>query len=124
MADMKVAVYGTLMTGEANYKWGENARDRRPCTIKGRLYDTGYGYPAFVPDERGRDIEAEIITVDEQGLKMLDRLEGYPYLYTRQTVGATVDGRLEWAMVYVMNELPMRAVRIDSDSWRKRDADN
>ena len=45
----KVAVYGTLMAGERNEWWAADALDRRPCVLRGTLYDTGWGYPAFVP---------------------------------------------------------------------------
>ena len=60
---IRVAVYGTLMTGERNEHWGADARRRVPCTIRGVLYDTGWGYPAFVPDEHGRDVAAELLDV-------------------------------------------------------------
>ena len=49
----KVAVYGALMEGERNALWAANARGRRPCTLRGTLYDTGCGHPAFVPDNAG-----------------------------------------------------------------------
>jgi len=42
---MRLAVYGTLMKGEHNEHWGADAKKRVPCTIRGVLYDTGWGYP-------------------------------------------------------------------------------
>ncbi|OQC12902.1 MAG: AIG2-like family protein [Lentisphaerae bacterium ADurb.Bin082] len=60
---IRLAVYGTLMTGERNERWGADARRRVPCTIRGVLYDTGWGFPAFVPDANGRDVAAELLEV-------------------------------------------------------------
>ena len=34
--------YGTLMTGERNHRFCENAISITPCIVKGTLYDTGY----------------------------------------------------------------------------------
>ena len=65
---IRVAVYGTLMTGERNEHWGADARRRVPCTIRGVLYDTGWGFPAFVPDEHGRDVAAELLDVTQETL--------------------------------------------------------
>lgn len=119
MKTFKVAVYGTLMAGERNEVWGRRALKRIPCTLRGTLYDTGYGFPAFVPSLEGREIRAELLTVPEDGLASMDRLEGYPRLYDRKTVGAVLeDGSETETMVYVMNALPERVRRIDGDDWR------
>ena len=74
----KVAVYGTLMAGERNERWASDALDRRPCVLRGTLYDTGWGYPAFVPDADGGEVKAELLTVTEATLARMDELEGYP----------------------------------------------
>jgi len=103
----KIAVYGTLMAGQRNEHWGADARSRVPCTIRGVLYDTGWGYPAFVPDDGGRDVAAELLDVTPETLARIDVLEGYPTLYVRETVAATLaDGSVVTAMVYVMKKLP------------------
>lgn len=115
----KVAVYGTLMTGERNYSVGADALSRVPCVIHGTLYDTGWGFPAFVP---GGDtpVVAELLEVDGAVMARLDRLEGYPYLYNRLSMTATLeDGTQESAWVYVMNNMPDGAVQIPSGDWRK-----
>jgi len=104
---IRVAVYGTLMTGQRNEHWGADARSRVPCTIRGVLYDTGWGFPTFVPDERGRDVAAELLEVTPEMLARMDVLEGYPTLYVREAVAATqADGSVVRAMVYVMKKLP------------------
>ena len=51
----------------------------------------------------------------------MDIPEGYPRLYRRDVVEATLeDGTVVKAMVYVMNRLPDRAKVIASDDWRSR----
>ena len=116
---IRLAVYGTLMTGERNEHWGADARRRVPCTIRGVLYDTGWGYPAFVPDDGGRDVAAELLDVTPETLVRLDVLEGYPRLYVHEKVPATlVDGRVVPAMVYVMKMLSVGARVVGSGNWR------
>jgi gamma-glutamylcyclotransferase (GGCT)/AIG2-like uncharacterized protein YtfP len=118
---IRVAVYGTLMTGERNEHWGADARSRVPCTIRGVLYDTGWGFPAFVPDEHGRDVAAELLDVTPETLARLDVLEGYPTLYGRETVAATLaDGSVVQAMVYVMRKLSEGARVLSGGNWHER----
>jgi gamma-glutamylcyclotransferase (GGCT)/AIG2-like uncharacterized protein YtfP len=115
----KVAVYGTLMAGERNACWARGAKGRVPCVIRGTLYSTGYGYPAFVPDADGQEVKAELLTVDAKVLSNMDVLEGCPRHYRREEVEATLeDGSKVAAMVYVMNTLPPHAAVIRSGDWR------
>ena len=119
----KVVVYGTLLAGERNERWAAGALSRVPCVIWGVLYDTGAGFPAFVPASptEGHAVQAELLTVDADGLAMMDELEGYPRLYRRDEVEAVLDdGSAVKAMVYVMNRLPERAAVIASGDWRNR----
>ena len=117
----KVAVYGTLLAGERNERWAAGAISRVPCVIRGTLYDTGCGFPAFVPDADGQEVKAEILTVTAEGLAHMDILEGYPRLYRRDEVETVLeDGSTVKAMVYVMNRLPERATVIASGDWRNR----
>ena len=117
----KVAVYGTLLAGERNERWAAGALSRVPCVIRGTLYDTGYSFPAFVPDANGQEVKAEMLTVTAEGLAHMDVLEGYPRLYRRDEVDATLeDGSTVKAMVYVMNRLPEQAAVIESGDWRNR----
>ena len=103
----EVAVYGTLMAGERNERWAADALDRRPCTLRGTLYDTGRGYPAFVPDEAGCEVKAELLTVTYATLALLDGLEGFPWLYGHRKVYLVI-GRNKLAEDY------------DSALWRAR----
>ena len=116
----KVAVYGTLMAGERNERWAADALDRRPCTLRGTLYDTGRGYPAFVPDDAGGEVRAELLTVTDATLSRMDILEGYPILYRRERVKAVLEDSSEAvALVYVMNTLPRGAKVIPGGDWWK-----
>jgi gamma-glutamylcyclotransferase (GGCT)/AIG2-like uncharacterized protein YtfP len=72
-----VFVYGTLRHGEYNHTVAEPFIVRtEPGVVRGYLYDVG-PYPALVLDANGRDIIGEWLTVTEEGLKAMDRLEGY-----------------------------------------------
>lgn len=105
----KVAVYGTLLAGEPNYQVGADAVGRTPCAITGTLYDTGYGFPAFVP-QGTTEVKAELLEVDEATMERLDRLEGYPRLYGHRKMAVRLpDGQDDTAWVYMMNRLPDRA---------------
>ena len=116
----KVAVYGTLMAGEKNERWAADALDRRPCVLRGTLYDTGWGYPAFVPNMDGGKVKAELLTITATTLARMDVLEGYPRLYRREVIPIVLgDGSVETAMVYVMNKLPRGAKVIADGDWRK-----
>lgn len=119
MKTKKVAVYGTLLTGEPNCRVGADAVSRTPCTITGTLYDTGWGFPAFVP-QGTTEVKAELLEVDEATMERLDRLEGYPRLYGRRKVPVRLpDGQADTAWVYVMNRLPDRARVIPGGDWRE-----
>ena len=116
----KVAVYGTLMAGEKNERWAADALDRRPCVLRGTLYDTGWGYPAFVPDADGGEVKAELLTVTAETLARMDELEDYPRLYRRETVQAVLgDGSVEPAMVYVLNTRMRGTKVIPGGDWRE-----
>ena len=117
-AEHKVFVYGTLLTGERNARWAMNAR-RHPAWTHGTIYDTGYGYPAFVKEGETK-IVGELLTVDDEGFASMDRLEGYPRLYRREEIMVTTDSGRRKAWVYIMNRLPEHAKVIASGDWRNR----
>ena len=114
----RVFVYGTLLTGEGNAHWARGAR-RTPAWTTGTIHDTGYGFPAFVRSGETR-IQGELLTVDDEGFKSMDRLEGYPSYYRRERrqINLVGGGRV-LAWVYVMNRLPEGAKVIESGDWRK-----
>ena len=112
--------YGTLMTGERNHRFCENAVSITPCIVKGTLYDTGYGFPAFVP-EGATEVKAELIDIPISAWADVDRLEGYPRMYDRRLYPATLaDGTKTKAWIYVMNRLPPQSTVIESGDWKAR----
>ena len=119
MNTVKLIVYGTLMSGESNHRFCRNAVSINPCTITGTLYDTGYGFPAFVP-EGENTVTAELIEIPFEDWEAVDRLEGYPRLYDRLMFSAKLaDGTDTTGWVYVMHNLPEMATVIESGSWKE-----
>ena len=57
-----IAAYGTLRSGERNERFCQNAISRRIATISGTLYDTGWGFPAFVPKGKTK-VAVELIEI-------------------------------------------------------------
>ena len=120
MDTVHIIAYGTLMTGERNHRFCRNAVGIRPCTVRGILYDTGWGFPAFAPGETGT-VRAELIEIPAADWPAMDRLEGYPDLYGRRRIPAALeDGSTVEAWVYVMNTLPGQAKVIASGDWKNR----
>ena len=119
MNTVKLIVYGTLMSGERNHRFCRNAISITPCTVTGTLYDTGYGFPAFAPEGDG-EVNAELIEIPLADWADVDRLEGYPRLYDRQLLQATLaDGSEATGWVYIMTELPEQAKVIESGDWKE-----
>ena len=113
----KVFVYGTLLSNECNCDRAPRARRQRAWT-PGTIYDTGYGFPAFVKAGRTR-IEGEVLTVDDDAFRSMDRLEGYPSFYRRERIQVNlVGGGRVLAWVYIMNRLPKDAKVIEGGDWR------
>jgi gamma-glutamylcyclotransferase (GGCT)/AIG2-like uncharacterized protein YtfP len=119
MNTVKLIVYGTLMSGERNHRFCRNAISIYPCTITGTLYDTRYGFPAFVPEGDGT-VKSELIEIPIEDWAAVDGLEGYPLLYDRQLMQATLaDGSEATGLVYIMNTLQPMATVIESGSWKE-----
>jgi len=115
-----IIAYGTLMSGECNHGFCRDALSIRPCTVRGTLYDTGWGYPAFVPEGDGI-VRAELITLPAAAQPKIDRLEECPALYRREITSAVLpDGTFEPAWIYFMNRLPPQAKLIPAGDWKQR----
>ena len=119
MKTVKLIAYGTLMTGEHNHRFCRNAVSIIPCTVTGTLYDTGYGFPAFMP-EGNTSVQAELIEIPLADWADVDRLEGYPRLYDRRLFSCTLsDGTTDTGWIYIMNTLPEGARVIEIGSWKE-----
>jgi len=117
---VQVICYGTLMTGECNHGFCQNAISIEPCIVTGTLYDTGWGFPAFVLGGTTQ-LKAELIEIPIEDWPAMDRLEGYPRLYDRQLCHARLaaDGREVVAWIYIMNNLPATAKIIVCGDWKQ-----
>lgn len=115
-----IAAYGTLRAGEHNERFCRNAVSRKTATIPGTLYDTGWGFPAFVPKGE-TPVVVELIEIPLADWPAMDRLEGYPRMYDRELLDFTLpDGTVIQAWIYIMNELPRQAKVIPSGDWKVR----
>ena len=115
---VQIIAYGTLMTGERNHCFCGNAVSIRPCVVTGTLYDTGYGFPAYMP-AGSTQVKAELMEIPMENWAAVDRLEGYPRFYDRMLVPATLeDGGTVEAWVYVMNTIPPQAKVIAGGDWK------
>ena len=113
----RVFVYGTLLSGERNARWALGAR-RVAAWTRGTLYDPHYGFPAFVREGEAI-VKGELLTVDDEGFKSMDRLEGYPRLYRREQIQVNlIGGGRVLAWVYIMNRLPDGAKVIEGGDWK------
>ena len=113
-------VYGTLLAGECNHFYCREALEIVSCTVYGTLYDTGLGYPAFVPGGN-EPVAAEAVTIPEYCWQSIDELEDYPREYDRRLIEAELpSGETLAGWIYIMNVLPSGSVVIKSGDWRKR----
>ncbi len=62
------------------------------------------GAVATIERKRGQRVPVLIWRIQPQDELALDRYEGWPYLYRKETLRLTVNGRRVYAMAYIMNE--------------------
>lgn len=94
---MKVAVYGTLKKGGRLHMHMQSieASFIEDAVLKDhQMYNLGW-FPAIIEKE-GSKINVEVYDVDENGLRRLDGIEGYPHLYQRKDT--------EHGLVYYMQD--------------------
>jgi gamma-glutamylcyclotransferase (GGCT)/AIG2-like uncharacterized protein YtfP len=118
-----VFVYGTLRKGEKySYYLNEAECFDENCTIKGQLYDTGWGYPALVCESSNIPVKGELYIVTSEQLKGLDKLEDYEEngtnnLYERIIAKVTTEKEEQEAIVYVMTSIKDHFNKIDGNDW-------
>ncbi|CAH1211784.1 hypothetical protein PAECIP111893_03473 [Paenibacillus plantiphilus] len=79
--NITVFIYGSLLPGHMNHHVvAAYVISSRPGRIAGRLVDFG-PYPALVRDDKaaleGRSVRGMWIVIDRNGLREMDRLEGF-----------------------------------------------
>ena len=111
----KVFVYGTLMKGETNHDFLQNATFLDKTVIEGYdMYKVGW-YPAII-DGEGLAI-GEVYSVPVEDMASIDSLEGEGSLYEKRCVRITVNGVPDFAFVYVYLGDCSDLVKIPS--WRE-----
>lgn len=94
-------VYGTLQKGHHNHHFLKGATFLEKAQINGfKMLHLG-GFPGIVPSDDTSGITGELYSITDEMLPALDRLEGVPTLYTRETIVGMRDGSIEEAFVYV-----------------------
>jgi gamma-glutamylcyclotransferase (GGCT)/AIG2-like uncharacterized protein YtfP len=94
----RLFVYGTLQPGERAWRLLEPlVRDVAPAEARGRLLDTGRGFPALLPGEQ--PVPGHVVTLRDPAaaLQALDRYEGPEYVRRR----IAVEGRACWTYVWI-----------------------
>ena len=71
---------------------------------------------ATVERYRGGKVPVLIWKITPQDERALDRYEGYPHLYRKETLRVTVNGKRVYAMIYIMN-VKKRHYSLPSDSY-------
>ena len=87
-------VYGTLMPGETRWRHlSPYAVSWRRATVPGRLWDTGYGYPAAKFDDAAGEIPGIVVRLRaeaaEVAIRLLDQIEGEGLLYRRVEISTS-----------------------------------
>jgi gamma-glutamylcyclotransferase (GGCT)/AIG2-like uncharacterized protein YtfP len=95
---VRVFVYGTLLPGEERWPLlAPFAVAWEAASVRGALFDTGYGYPALVLVLEGDtvgEVPGVVVELDPErvdaAVRLLDRIEGAGHLYRRVEVRTRV----------------------------------
>lgn len=113
----RVFVYGTLLSGFHNHerclRTGKRLGATRTANAHYRMVDVNY-FPGVFLD--GTDaIVGEVYEVDDRTMERLDRLEGFPFMYTRVEVDLEGHGN---AWMYIYNRTAERLPTIPNGDFR------
>lgn len=126
---MKVFVYGSLMSNYENHHVMEEANGKfiSKALTSDKIFDlmgVNDYYPTIV--KGNRKIYGEIYEVDDEGIEILNRLEGYPNFYDKKEFSFdTENGKIN-ALMYVMtnNSLKYFGDKYIKDSKRIHKTDD
>jgi gamma-glutamylcyclotransferase (GGCT)/AIG2-like uncharacterized protein YtfP len=106
-----IFVYGTLKKGGALNAALNNSKFVKKDVVEGYdMYDLG-SFPAITPGE-GK-VYGELYLINEEIESLLDRIEGYPYLYNKKEVKKDI-------FAYYMDETKLKELKktkIKSGHW-------
>lgn len=114
-----VCVYGSLLRGLYNFPIMEPyiLAEYGKGKISGSIIDLG-AYPGLLLDEDG-EVVVEWYSVTTEGLKRLDRLEGFPTFYARDEVSDLTNPMLR-GWVYHLTGKPLfsKYPRVELGDWK------
>ncbi len=103
-----VFVYGTLKSGQSRHHALEHHGPGKPAVTVQLFHMKRAAWPFIKPDAHGNRVKGELYSVDEKTLRVLDAIEGYPNLFTKQRIHVTLeDNTQEEATVYVIGDWPI-----------------
>lgn len=112
----RVFVYGTLRRGFRHHSLLRNARFLGAGRTKEHYALHADGLPYVIREEPVSPIRGEVYSVSGKTLEALDRLEGHPFFYRRESVDVLADdGRSVRAWVYFYPE--RRGTLIESGDY-------
>lgn len=124
-APRRVFVYGTLRTGGRFRPLVDPLVETQVGgTVRGCMYHFAAegsrgDYPFIIPGDS--IVHGEVLSFSDWGraLELLDRIEGYPHLYTRKVVKVTLPGgATQLAQCYFIRpEAERRGLAIESGDW-------
>jgi gamma-glutamylcyclotransferase (GGCT)/AIG2-like uncharacterized protein YtfP len=98
----RLFAYGTLQPGRLRWPFLEPyAAGHRPADARGRIYDSGCGWPVMVFDATAEPVPGTIIDLDqgrlEEALLLLDDVERAATDLLTRIVVTTTAGETAWA---------------------------
>jgi len=112
-----VAVYGSLRACLSNHYLLEESNCigtfvlNLPYTMISLI-----SFPALIKTERTNNITVEIYEINNETLKRLDYLEGYPSFYNRELI--SVNGIKAW-IYYINDSHEFKNDIVQSGDWKK-----
>ena len=102
MSPRHLFAYGTLQPGRLRWPFlAPYATDHRPATVRGRLLDTGNGWPVAVFADGDGEVPGTLIGLAadrlDEALDVLDTVEATATDVLARVVVRTVDGVAAWA---------------------------
>jgi len=104
---MTLFVYGTLKKGFENHHFLDGAKFLGVATTKEKypMVNIVKAYPYLINQKgKGKIIKGEAYIIDEQILKRVDILEGYPEHYDRDEIMLIVGDEEHKAFTYFVNQ--------------------
>ncbi len=111
-----VAVYGSLREGLSNHDLLGNSKKVGDDIIGGWIMRSLTSFPYIHPSSRGDSdtIHIEVYEVEEDQMKILDRLEGYPAFYDRKVV----ETKYGEAWIYFIDKVGEQVV-VKNGDWKE-----